>query len=241
MATSGASEVEILAVRDGYDRWAAIYDAEDNPLIALEGPCVAELLGDVRGLRIADIGCGTGRHALPLAAAGAIVTAVDFSEIMLQRARGKPGAEAVCFVRHDLAEPLPFAAASFDRVVCCLVTEHIAHLTSFFRELRRICRAEGFLVVTALHPAMMLRGVQARFRDPQTGQEIRPQSCPHQIADYVMAATRAGLAFLAMSEQSVDAALAARSPRGHKYLGWPLLLAMQLAPAPSSCGLSTRA
>jgi ubiquinone/menaquinone biosynthesis C-methylase UbiE len=227
-----ASEAEILPVRDGYDRWAEIYDDEDNPLLLLEEPRVAQLLGDVRGLRIADIGCGTGRHALRLAAAGAVVTGVDFSEVMLERARCKPGAEAVRFVPHDLAQPLPFPSTWFDRVLCCLVAEHIDDLTGFFGELKRICRPDGFVVISAMHPAMMLRGVEARFRDPRTGREVRPQSCSHQIADYVMSAAQAGLVFVAMSEHSVDAPLAARSPRGRKYLGWPLLLAMQLTPAP---------
>src|SRR5438128_6274481 len=123
--TAATGEIELLPVREGYDRWAEIYDEEDNPLTALEEPCVAKLLGDVDGLRIADIGFGTGRHALRLAAAGAVVTGVDFSEVMLARARRKPGAGAVRFVQHDLAEPLPFAAAFFDRVLCCLVAEHI--------------------------------------------------------------------------------------------------------------------
>lgn len=75
---TGSSDVKRLPVRDGYDRWAEIYDDEDNPLILIEEPEVEALLGPVRGLRIADIGCGTGRHALRLAADGAIVTGVDF-------------------------------------------------------------------------------------------------------------------------------------------------------------------
>ena len=53
-----------------------------------------DALGDVRGRRVLDLGCGTGRHAIPLAAAGAVVTAVDFSEQMLAAARRKPGASA---------------------------------------------------------------------------------------------------------------------------------------------------
>jgi malonyl-CoA O-methyltransferase len=219
---------EILSTRAGYDRWAEIYDTEDNPLILLEEPHVAQLLGDVRGLTLADIGCGTGRHALRWAAAGARVTAVDFSEVMLQRAQCKPGAGNVQFLGHDLAQPLPFGSESFDRVLCCLVIDHIPDLVGFFRELKRICRRDGFMVVSVMHPAMMLRGVQARFRDPSTGCEIRPESCPHQIADYVMAVTRAGLVFDHLSEHGVDAGLASRSPRAVKYLGWPLLLLMRL-------------
>jgi ubiquinone/menaquinone biosynthesis C-methylase UbiE len=219
---------EILPTREGYDRWAEIYDTEDNPLIALEEPRVAELLGDVGGLQLADIGCGTGRHALRLAAAGADVTAIDFSEAMLARARSKPGAERVRFIAHDLAEPLPLQSAGFDRVTCCLVLDHIAQPAGLFAEMARICRPEGRVVISVMHPAMMLRGLQARFVDPATGREIRPESAPNQICDYVLAAARAGLHFDHMAECAVDEALAARSPRAVKYLGWPMLLTMRL-------------
>ena len=70
----------ILSTQEGYDRWAEIYDAEQNPLISLEEPEVDRLLGDVAGLDIVDVGCGTGRHALRLAARGANVVGVDFSD-----------------------------------------------------------------------------------------------------------------------------------------------------------------
>ena len=40
---------------------------------------------------------------------------------------------------------------------------------------------------------MPFHGVQARFTDPATGQRIGPLSHPHQIADYLMAALKAGL------------------------------------------------
>jgi malonyl-CoA O-methyltransferase len=223
-----APAAHILPTRAGYDRWATVYDGEDNPLIALEERFLPPLLGEVGGLAVADIGCGTGRHAVRLAAAGARVTAVDFSDEMLRRARGKPGADRVTFLRHDLADPLPFAAAAFDRALCCLVVDHIPRLEDLFRELKRVCRADGFVVVSVMHPAMMLRGVQARFIDPRTGRETRPESCPHQVCDYVMAAARAGFTFDHLSEHAVDEALAARSPRGRKYLGWPLLLLMRL-------------
>lgn len=226
----GRDPIDVISAREGYDRWAAIYDSEENPLVALEEPVVAGLLGDVRGLAIADVGCGTGRHALRLAGSGARVTALDFSDEMLAHARRKAGGLPVTFIRHDVEQPLPLRTAAFDRVVCGLVLEHITELGPFFRELGRICRPEGWIVVSAMHPAMMLRGITARFTDPATGRETRPRSYPHQLCDFVMAAVRAGLGIEHFSEHAVDDALAERIERARKYLGWPLLAVLKLRP-----------
>ena len=115
----------VVPTKDGYDRWSDVYDGDGNPLVLLEEPHVARLLGDVRGLSVLDVGCGTGRHAVRLAQQGARVTGVDFSAGMLGKARQKPGAERVTFVEHNITEPLPFAPASFDRVLSCLVLDHV--------------------------------------------------------------------------------------------------------------------
>jgi malonyl-CoA O-methyltransferase len=224
-----AAEPTILSTQDGYDRWSAIYDDEDNVLIALESEHLPPLVGDVRGLRVADIGCGTGRHALALAEAGATVTAVDFSEGMLARARAKPGAERVRFIEHDLTRALPLEDDAFDRVLCCLVIEHIERLDPFFAGLARICRPGGQVILSAMHPAMMLRGVQAQFRDPATGAKLRPRSHVDQtVSAYVMAAVRAGLRIAHLGEHRVPPELAARMPRAEKYLDWPVLFLMTL-------------
>jgi malonyl-CoA O-methyltransferase len=219
---------EVVPTDVGYNRWAEVYDDEDNPLVLLEEIRVCPLIGDATGLAVADIGCGTGRHAVRLAAAGAKVTALDFSQGMLERARAKPGADAVKFVSHDLAQRFPLESGSFDRVLCCLVLDHIADLEGFFVELRRICKPSGFIVASVMHPAMMLRGVQARFIEPASGRRIYPQSQPNQISGYMMAAVHAGLQLDHLSEHSVDSQLATLSPRAAKYRDWPLLLLMRL-------------
>jgi ubiquinone/menaquinone biosynthesis C-methylase UbiE len=225
-AETGAADVVPTDI--GYNRWAEVYDAEDNPLVLLEETRIAPLIGNVAGLALADIGCGTGRHAIRLATAGARVTALDFSQGMLERARAKPGAEAVRFIRHDLTQRFPLESASFDSVICCLVLDHIADLKGFFGELSRICKPSGFIVISVMHPAMMLRGVQARFIEPVSGRRIYPQSQPNQISDYVMAAVHNRLQLEHLSEHAVDSQLAASSPRAAKYLAWPLLLLMRL-------------
>lgn len=216
------------SVREGYDRWALIYDREANPLIGLEEPVVREALGDVASLRILDLGCGTGRHSVWLAKAGAAVTGIDFSEGMLEEARRKPGAQSVRFLAHDLYQPLPFESGSFDRVVSGLVLEHLQEIGPFFGEARRVLRPGGRAVVSAMHPAMFLKGVQARFTDPETGEKVQPGSVAHTIGDFVMAALRAGFALGGVEERAPDAAFASRYPRAEKYVGWPMLVVLSL-------------
>jgi hypothetical protein len=50
----------------------------------------------------------------------------------------------------------------------------------------------------------------------------------HQLSEYVMAATRAGLRIEHMHEPLVQASLVARFPRLQPYAGWPFLLVMRL-------------
>jgi malonyl-CoA O-methyltransferase len=231
--SSNPPEIEHLSTRDGYDRWAEIYDVEGNPLTAMEEPHVDALLGDVRGLTVLDLGCGTGRHTQRMASRGANVTAMDFSQGMLDRAREKTHGLDVRFVAHDLSTPLPVADRSFDRVLCGLVLDHIRDLPLLFSEMRRVCRPSpagvgGSIVVSVMHPAMMLRGVQARFTDPNSGREVRPASVANQISDYVSAAVLADLHIDHISEHAVGEELARRAPRAEKYVGWPLLLMMRL-------------
>ena len=54
------SEARVVPTSDGYDLWAEIYDDEANPLVIIEGPEVVRALGDVKGLRVLDVGCGNG-------------------------------------------------------------------------------------------------------------------------------------------------------------------------------------
>ena len=222
----------LAGVRDGYDRWARVYDHDANPLPALEEPHVREALGDVRGLDIVDLGCGTGPHAVWLAEAGARVTAVDFSEGMLEQARRKVRSADVRFLVHDLHQPLPLAGAAFDVVVSGLVLEHFRDLPAFFREVRRVLRPAGRAVVTAMHPAMFLRDSRARFTDPDSGEVVAPGSVAHRFGEVVLAAVDAGLAPDGIGEHAPDAAFARRYPRAARYVGWPMLLVLTLRAAP---------
>lgn len=219
---------DLLAVRAGYDRWSSVYDHDLNPLPALEEHHFQRAVGDPSGKTAIDLGCGTGRHASWLSDAGASVTGVDFSEGMLRQARLKPGADRIRFVEHDLHRELPFADSSFDLAVSGLVLEHIRDLPGFFRMVRRVIRPGGRAVVSAMHPAMYLRGSMARFTDPSSGLVVAPGSLRHKLSQLIMAPLRAGFVLDAIDEYSPDEPFVVQFPRAQKYLGWPMLVVLQL-------------
>ena len=238
--------------RAGYDRWAEIYDEDLNPLVMLEEDVVhawvhaaarglhgrpettseesAQRSDDapLAGLRVADVGCGTGRHSLWLADHAASVDAFDFSTGMLAKARAKLELHGVRIHQHALPDPLPTPDHAFDVTLLALVGDHLGDLEVVFRDLHRVTRPGGMGIFTMLHPAMNLLGLTARFTDPQSGDEVRVRAYEHSYADYVMAVLRGGWRIDEIVERKSDAALVARTPRAEKYLGWPLLLAMRL-------------
>jgi SAM-dependent methyltransferase len=93
-------------VRDFFDEpVAARYDASSAAMFAPEvvEPTVEFLSALAGGGRALELGVGTGRIALPLAARGVPVHGIDLSAAMVARLREKPGAEAVGVTVGDFA------------------------------------------------------------------------------------------------------------------------------------------
>ena len=110
-----------VGVVEGYDRWAATYDEQVNPLILLEEPVTLDLIGDVKAQVVADLGCGTGRYCLLMAERGAAsVTGVDSSEKMVGVARAKVEAYPQIDLRVCRMDETELPGESFDLVVCAL-------------------------------------------------------------------------------------------------------------------------
>ena len=98
------------------------------------------------GLRLLDVGCGTGHHLARTRARGFTVAGVDGSEEMLaQAARACPGAE---LHRSDV-EALPFPAGSFDVVLSIEVLRYLPDARACLGELARVTRAGGTCLATA--------------------------------------------------------------------------------------------
>jgi 2-polyprenyl-3-methyl-5-hydroxy-6-metoxy-1,4-benzoquinol methylase len=112
-ATDSFQEV---STQRGYALWAASYDQEKNPLIAVEELHIDKLLASLSFTRALDVGTGTGRYAFKLARRGANVTAIDQSAEMLAVARRTAQNEglSIDFRLASLEEGLLFGSDRFD-------------------------------------------------------------------------------------------------------------------------------
>ncbi|MCK2220609.1 class I SAM-dependent methyltransferase [Actinomadura sp. ATCC 31491] len=114
----------------------------------------ARLLGEVRGRRVLEIGCGAAQCARWLAGQGAAVAAFDVSHRQLQHSRRLDLGTGVRVpaVQAD-AEAMPFADAAFD-VACSAfgALPFVADAGAVFREVRRVLRPGGRFVFSVSHP-----------------------------------------------------------------------------------------
>jgi SAM-dependent methyltransferase len=139
-----------------YDAFAAAYarDNENSPWNAhYERPAMLRLIGDPRGRRVLDAGCGAGALSAALLRGGATVVGFDSSAELL-RIAGERLAGAAELHRGDLGEPLPFHDGAFDVVAASLVMHYLRDWQPTLREFWRVLLPGGRLVISTHHPFM---------------------------------------------------------------------------------------
>ena len=114
---------------------------------AIEQRLILRLAGELRGRAVLDAGCGDGTLVRALAGRGATVTGVDADPAMLAAARAR--APEAAFVQGRV-ERLGLADASFDVVVAVTVLCFVPDPESAIRELARVLRTGGRLVIGEL-------------------------------------------------------------------------------------------
>ncbi len=111
--------------------------------------CMLAEAGLTGGEKVLDVGSGAGHSTLHFARAGAKVTGLDLTREMVETGRrlaAREGLDNAHFERGD-AEDLPFADDSFDVVTCRLCAHHFADVPAALREMRRVLRPGGRLLL----------------------------------------------------------------------------------------------
>ncbi len=177
---------------DKYDRW---FETPTGRLVReYESNLLQELLTPLPGEKILDVGCGTGIFTQDVLDCGAIVTGIDLSRPMLQKALYRAGDAGFTGLCADMYA-LPFPDSSFDKVFSMTAIEFVADAAGVVTELDRVTKKGGCVVVTTLNslsPWADQRIQKAQnghtlfqniyFRSPDDMRLIVPENCEIKTA-----------------------------------------------------------
>jgi len=113
-----------------------------------------QLIGDVRGKRVLEIGCGGGQCSIAFAKRGAIATGVDVSDEQIAFARklAKQEDVKVRFLRRSMEDLSPVAHESQDVVFSAFALQYLDDWGQCLAEVKRVLKPGGLLVFSVDHP-----------------------------------------------------------------------------------------
>lgn len=126
---------------------------KESRALTIEFETLMRALGDVRGRRVLDLGCGTGRHALRVAKIAKEVVGTDISKKSIDLAGqgakelGIQNFQGIVGGYTDTIQP-----ASFDVVYMVNVVHHIDDIDTVFRNMRESLRENGRIVIMEFNP-----------------------------------------------------------------------------------------
>ncbi|MEN2466904.1 class I SAM-dependent methyltransferase [Ornithinibacillus sp. JPR2-1] len=119
-------------------------------------PTIFSLLGDVDGKLILDAGCGEGYLSRILADKGARITAIDYSEKMLELAKARTREDLEIDYYHGNCENLSFLDdEQFDTIVSNMVIQDLEDYESCLQEMYRLLKPGASFVFSILHPCFI--------------------------------------------------------------------------------------
>jgi 2-polyprenyl-3-methyl-5-hydroxy-6-metoxy-1,4-benzoquinol methylase len=167
-------------------------------------PATERLLTLKDNARVLDVACGTGLTSKRLAAKGAEVLAIDFSQEMIARAKARTTTEPGR-VEYQVLDATDERALSklenrtFDAAICAMGLMDIADIKPLMRCLSKVLSPSGHFVFTVMHPCFNSMHVKmtAEFEDRE-GQFVTEYAL--KISNYLDSTIRPGLAFAAQTK-----------------------------------------
>ncbi len=191
-----------MNTQQAYNNWASQYDSDTNKTRDLEGKSLRTVLSTIPFESCLEIGCGTGKNTAWLIKKAKQVTAIDFSEAMLAKAKAKIKGDRVQFVQADITRDWTFKDKLFDLITFSLVLEHINTLDHIFEQAAQSLNPGGLVYIGELHPFKQYTGSKARFETDNRVQLV--ESFTHHISDFILAAKNNGLSLFGINEYFDD-------------------------------------
>jgi 2-polyprenyl-3-methyl-5-hydroxy-6-metoxy-1,4-benzoquinol methylase len=209
----------------------------------LLNPVLLRMLGDVRGQRILDAGCGHGYLSRMLAARGAQVTGVEPAQALFgyaaERESGRP--LGIRYVQADLCR-LPDLGGPFDAVVANMVLLDIPDWAGAMKACVDALATGGLFVFSVIHPCfeqlapLWREHGEYRIREYFAEYEIPGtygSSFHRPLSAYLNELARVGCNLCEIAEPALDPAAAAAAPGAEAYVHLPNFLVAAARRAPS--------
>lgn len=147
------------------------YSNMDRSIKGLEGAGewheLKQLLPDLRGKRVLDLGCGFGWHCRYAIENGASsVIGVDISEKMIEVAKNKTDSDAIQYICMPI-EDISFPEDSFDVVISSLTLHYIPSFEDVLDKIKKLLVSGGDFVFSVEHPIFTAEGAQDWYYDEQ--------------------------------------------------------------------------
>lgn len=195
----------LQTAKEWWEKHANAYQKETNiPIDIHYGPgspneAELHLIGDVKGKRVLELGCGGAQCSIAFAQKGAIVTAIDVSSVEIEFAKklANENKVQIKFYEHDAADLAQISDKSQDIVFSACALAYVDDLAGCFKEVHRILKDDGIFVWSVGHPFYDIidpKTFQLRESYLDTGVKLEGDfaNVLRTISDYFNAATEAG-------------------------------------------------
>ncbi|HCY76779.1 MAG TPA: SAM-dependent methyltransferase [Ignavibacteriales bacterium] len=191
-----------MDIKTAYNIWSAQYDTNENKTRDLEARAIRKTLSKIKFDSCLEIGCGTGKNTEWLKNKSKQLTAVDFSEEMIIKAKQKIKSDNVRFVQADIKKKWNFINEKYDLVTFSLILEHIEELDKIFYQVSEALVSGGYVYIGELHPFKQYSGSKAKFETDDGEQVLKCFN--HNISDFIVSGKNNGITLVDLDEYFDD-------------------------------------
>jgi ubiquinone/menaquinone biosynthesis C-methylase UbiE len=183
-----------MDISQQYNKLGPVYEAKKEAFYQTHPDnataWIIKSLGDLKGLTILDIGCGTGAEAAKYQQAGAKVFGIDPSPTMVAAAR-KLVTQTEQIIEGD-AEQIDFSDGMFDAVVSRFSLQYLFNFDLAYQEIHRVLKPHGQSALVVSHPLANMAvqkygvyGSQTMIEAPIFNSEVKEKYPSHTFNDYL--------------------------------------------------------
>lgn len=168
-----------------FEKYRELRSTEDNYNCLVEQPAIKELLPDLEGKAILDLGCGYGNNCIDFIRKGASrVVGIDISHKMLEVAQKVNSNELIDYMLLDMKD-IGVLTQKFDLVFSSLAFHYVKDFQGLLQDIKTLLNDNGILLFSQEHPYTTAPMGGALWTKDEAGNKIH-----YNLSDYMRSGKR---------------------------------------------------